>query len=317
MTSKALLAKIARLYYTENHNQRAIAQKLNMSVAGVSRALTRAKEEGIVEITIHESPEHDAALEALLETQFGLRECTVVHEDATEANATSAMARALSEILVRVLRNGDLLGVSWGETLRAMSDQIPNASNREADVVPIIGAMGTVETGIYPNAIATGFARKLNGKAYLVNAPAILSTPEICDSIKNDRAFRPVASNWNNVDTAVVSVSGISAADSVSRFEIFSEAELKQLRQLGVVGATNFDFLDAEGFQVTTELDRRILKIGFERLRAVRNLIVVAFGTHKVAAIRAALRSGIVNVLITDQSTARAVLAAEGTAAET
>ena len=309
MISNTLLSKVARLYYIENRNQQDIAKRLNMSMAGVSRALTRARDCGIVEIRVHDRTENDLASEALLESEYRLRESAVVVASESDDSKSVAMARALADILTRRLRDGSVLGVSWGETLRAMADYLPTVNAVKADVVPIIGAMGTIETGVYPNAIATGFARKLNGKAYLVNAPAIVSSREICESMKQDRIFRPVALNWDSVDTAVVSVSGVTPSDSISRLQIFSVDELEQLRAQGVAGATNFDFLDSDGFQIQTEIDQRILKIGFERLRNIQNLVVVAFGAHKVIPLRAVLRSGIVDVLITDQVTAQALLA--------
>ena len=48
-----LLSKIARLYYLEDLNQQEIAEKLNISRTKVSRYLTKARKEKVVEIRIN------------------------------------------------------------------------------------------------------------------------------------------------------------------------------------------------------------------------------------------------------------------------
>lgn len=308
MLKRSLLAKIARLYYVEDYNQRAIAKRLNMSMASVSRALARAKDERIVEIRVHDSAENDTCLESALETRYGLRECFVVRTADTDSEILSAMANSLSDLFGRVLTNDEIIGVSWGETLRGVSDRLRNNPAIQAHAVPIIGAIGMVETGIYPNAIANSFASRLGGHAYLVNTPAVFDTSKTRISVESERAYAQVAELWENVRTSVVSVSGISEQDSIYRYNIFTSNELQSLRDQGVVCATNFDFLGANGSQVLTEIDDRMIKFGFRRLRELRNLIVVAFGAHKATPIKAALESGIVNVLITDQPTAERVL---------
>lgn len=312
MVKKNLLAKIARMYYLEEVNQKEIAQRLSMSMASVSRAVARAKQEGIVEIHVHDSAETDSELEASIEREYGVRECSVVRAHyADEDGATDSLAASLSDIISRVVLPGGVVGVSWGETLRAVSDRM-TPKDHGAHVVPIIGAMGTVETGIYPNAIAKSFAAKFGGHAYLVNTPAVFDNSETRISVQNERAFESIAALWASVDTAVVSVSGVTRQDSIYRFGIFTSEELHSLQSSGVRSAVNFDFLDCEGNHVVTEIDDRMIKLGMTRLREMRNLIVVASGTRKIPAIRAALRSGFVNVLVTDKQTAAGIVNLEG-----
>ena len=48
-----LMTKVARMYYEENMRQADIARQLGVSQATVSRLFNRAKEEGVVRITIN------------------------------------------------------------------------------------------------------------------------------------------------------------------------------------------------------------------------------------------------------------------------
>ena len=173
------LAKIARLYHLEDVGQREIAERLNVSTASVSRALARARDLGIVHISIDESSTAShAGLEIAMEQRFGLRECLLVGRSERLEQTYSDLAEQIGALLSRVLRPGATLGLSWGETLKAVGENLPANTSVRADVVPIIGAMGRIETGVYPNSIARSFAEKLGGNAYLVNTPGNRGHPD-------------------------------------------------------------------------------------------------------------------------------------------
>jgi deoxyribonucleoside regulator len=65
----------------------------------------------------------------------------------------------------------------------------------------------------------------------------------------------------------------------------------------------------AEGTILDTGLEDRVIALPLEALRRAR-VIAVAGGTAKVEAVTAALRTGLVDVLVTDEACARAALAA-------
>lgn len=303
-----IIAKIARLYYLEEMNQKEIGEKLNISLATVSRNLSRAKERGIVQITVHDVRDGQSSLEVTIEKRFNLKECVVTRSAERRENVYREMGSAVGDLLSRVLQAGDEFGVSWGETLRAVGDSLVIDRPCEVDVVPIIGAMGEVETGIYPNAIAASFAQKLGGKSYLINAPAVLDSAAIRESIERDRNFAGVRQRWQKLAAAIVSVSSVTQEASVSRYSILSREELDHLRELGVACATNFNFIDRHGEPVLSDLDDRMIKMTLSELRRIRNLIVVASGAEKVQSILAALAGGFVDILVVDHDTAEALL---------
>jgi DNA-binding transcriptional regulator LsrR (DeoR family) len=295
------------MYYVDELTQRDIADRLQISMATVSRALARAKAQGIVEIRIHEEEAGYGELERRIEADYGLAECVIVPSSARREQIYDDMARALAELLGRLVSSGDYLGVSWGETLKAIADNLPETGKTGVDVVPIIGAMGEVETGIYPNAIAASFARKLGGSSYLVNTPALLDTAETSRSIRNDGNFVRVMRAWEKVTTLLIGVSGLSEVDSISKYAIVPPVELDRLRAAGAVAAMNFTFIDASGSLIETELDDRMIKMDASHMSDARNAIVVAAGARKAQALSAALASGIATVLVTDADAAGAL----------
>jgi DNA-binding transcriptional regulator LsrR (DeoR family) len=73
------------------------------------------------------------------------------------------------------------------------------------------------------------------------------------------------------------------------------------------VGHIALRFFDAQGSLVRTSLDDRTLSITAEQLQKTKRVVAVAGGPSKVNAIRAALRGGFIDVLITDQVTGAAL----------
>jgi DNA-binding transcriptional regulator LsrR (DeoR family) len=51
-----------------------------------------------------------------------------------------------------------------------------------------------------------------------------------------------------------------------------------------------------------------VIGIGLEDLAPIPNVILAAGGPHKVPVVRAVLKRGVVNTLVTDEATARALL---------
>ena len=92
---------------------------------------------------------------------------------------------------------------------------------------------------------------------------------------------------------------------------IFSREERAELPRLGAVGDICFRFYDAEGKPITSSLMKRVIGIDLIKLRACKRVVGVAGGAQKMQSILGALRGGLIDVLITDQRTAEALLDAQ------
>jgi len=72
--------------------------------------------------------------------------------------------------------------------------------------------------------------------------------------------------------------------------------------------AEEFGFLTAAGEPVKADLTKRTIGIDAEHMRAIPDVIVIAFGMAKAPAPRAALRSGLVGGVVTHTALAQALL---------
>jgi DNA-binding transcriptional regulator LsrR (DeoR family) len=64
----------------------------------------------------------------------------------------------------------------------------------------------------------------------------------------------------------------------------------------------------ADGAFVAPDLAERAIAISIDELRAVPSVVAVAAGPAKIEAIRGALRTAVVGVLVTDAATASGIL---------
>jgi DNA-binding transcriptional regulator LsrR (DeoR family) len=86
-------------------------------------------------------------------------------------------------------------------------------------------------------------------------------------------------------------------------------ADREALLAQGAVGSMNARFYDAQG-QPVAHLDRRTVALEWSDLAAIPTVIAVATGAGKANAIRGAARTGCLDVLVTDDVTASAILEA-------
>ena len=103
---------------------------------------------------------------------------------------------------------------------------------------------------------------------------------------------------------------GIGTAESSAQTVttgVVTESAMQDVRKRGGVGELIGHFFDENGQRVRTELADRTLSVGIEALKNSR-IVAVGGGDEKVRAIGSILRSGLLNGLITDERTAKALI---------
>ncbi|UCE55892.1 MAG: hypothetical protein JSV31_10725, partial [Desulfobacterales bacterium] len=74
------------------------------------------------------------------------------------------------------------------------------------------------------------------------------------------------------------------------------------------LGAICGRFFDISGQKCTNELDDQIIGLNLNELKKINHKVAIAFGPEKVKAILGAMRGHFLDVLITDDKTANALL---------
>ncbi len=148
--------------------------------------------------------------------------------------------------------------------------------------------------------------------AIYLNAPAIASTAAIRSAIVADAQIRRTLSEGAKADVAFVGIGSLAKEYTQPTFRLVSEAEAETLRRQGAVGDILGQHFNVQGGRVEGPVGDRIVGIDWQTLSDIPMLVGVAGGPGKGPAVLGALRSGLLNALITDQATADFVVAAEG-----
>jgi DNA-binding transcriptional regulator LsrR (DeoR family) len=313
-----LMAKVARMYYMLGMRQTEICERLNIHQSTVSRVLKRAEREGIVRITVSLPSGTHTEIEEALQARYGLDEAVVVDCLEDEAQIAHDLGAAAAFYLENTLKASDVIGISsWSAALLQMVNAMrPSQRFKSNRVIQILGGVGSPNAEVHAAQVTRRLADLIGGEATLLAAPGVVGSRNARDVLMKDRFVREALDLFPEVTMALVGIGATEPSRGLaSSGNIFSPQEIKLLAGQGAVGDICLRFFNASGEQVVTELNERVISIELAQLRAVRRVVGVAGGHRKIHAIRGALRGKLVNVLITDLSTAQRLLEDAGPAA--
>ncbi len=300
-----VLGKVAELYYLQDRTQAEIARALKISRPHVSRLLKRARQEGIVSISVRLPFGDSPALADEIRRLFPLRDLVIVPSGpAPLAPVVEAAATYLAGQIQRL----SVVGVSWGRTVRSVVDGVPSDPRRGVEVVPLVGGMGLVGDEIHANEIARRLAARLGGKYYVLNAPALAESAGAHAALVRDGAVRAILDRARKVDVAVVGIGSVVPGSTLVQSGYLKPDHLRRLKAAGAVGDICSRFFCPDGSPCRSPLSERVVGIELKDLQQLPWVVCAAVGAEKAPAIVGALRGGYINVLITDEATARVVL---------
>ncbi len=310
--SSQLMTKVALLYYESGMRQSEIAERLSLSQPTVSRLLARARATGIVRTTVIPPAGVHSALEESLRDAYGLLDAVVV-DDAPEGRDRAAdLGSRAATYLQATLSTAPILGISsWSATLLgAASALVPLLSGGQGgQVVQMVGGHGDLRVQAEAARLLSLLAEAMGARPVALPAPAALASRAARDALIDDPALAPVVTMWSAASAALVGIGSIDPSPLLRESgNAWGATEQAELMRRGAVGDICLRFIDEFGNPVASDLDDRVVGIDLAIFRRIPRRIAVAGGPAKVAAIRAALRGGWINVLVTDLSSARAVL---------
>ncbi len=272
-----------------------------MSTATVSRLLRRARLEGIVRIEVRdlETPED---INSMLVSRLGLRRAAVV--GASDTNGLTTLAGPVGTFLKDAgLAQGAVLAIGWG---RAVRDVIGAGLPRLPGVitVPATGGMQQPASHFQIGEFVRLAAEQTGGMPCFIHAPYLLSE-EAREGLLRDPATAKQLALWNRVDAAIV---GIGLPHGVEPGHGRLQITRHEQGLVNTVGDVIRHYFDDQGDLVPWEGENRLIAMSPDQLRATPLVIGVAASPQKATAIRAAVRAKLVNALVTDLSTAQAIL---------
>lgn len=308
-----LLIQIARMYYEQDMTQSEISKELGIYRTTISRMLKRVRDEGIVQITIHENIGGHYMMEQKLKDRFGLKEALVVPVEPGEGEPKHAKVKAISQacakLLDRIVRNGDVIGFSWGSTLAAVVEELKPSKKQNVRCVPMVGGpSGRLESRFHVNTICYQAACKWDAHSLMIDVPAITERKATRDELMASRHFKEIADTWSRITVAVFGIGSMEITGETTWRAFYGDAAIEELEHGKVAGDICSRFFDRNGAIVRTGISDRTITIELDRLKQARYSIGVAESLEKVPGIIGALNGGYMNVLVTTEETAYSIL---------
>jgi DNA-binding transcriptional regulator LsrR (DeoR family) len=308
------------LYYRQGRSQKDIARLLGVSAATVSRLLKRAYDDGLVhvELNLPRTP----ALETALVQRYGLRDAVVVPAGG-RADLREELGVAAAAYFEKITQDGMRVGLSCGYTLYQTVYALRARRLKDLVLYPLSGESTLEQVDISPNTLVGMAAAKYRPHvtAYALPVQHVPSARQLLRErrrLLRDPEVRRVYAGAQDVDVALAGIGVIG--EGTPGFCALADSygvSVKRLRQLGVVGEINYQPFDVDGRIVDRPelraLVQRVLAVDGPHLQSLsrrddRWVVAVAGGQEKLDAVRGALEGRFMNVLVTDQDVAAALV---------
>jgi len=298
------LTSIARRFYLEDASKTELADEFSISRFRVARLLQQARELGVVTIQIHDLDEPRDDLSADLAAHLGLDDCVVVTAGESGDDNRRRLARAAAPRIARAIREGDVLGLTWGRTLVAIGEELPALP--PSTVIQLTGTVGN-DLRQSPVEVIRRISGRSSVDAVAVFAPLFAASEEAAATFRSDPSIEAALRRYSELSLAVVAV-GSWDPPITQLGPLLREDERAELEREGAVAEVAGIFFREDGSVIETSLSRRRVSVSADELRRTPRVMAVAGSAEKAAAIAAVSRSGIVRSLVTDDRCAAALL---------
>ncbi len=307
--SDDMLRLVATLYYVDGLGQAEITSLIRVSQTKISRMLAVAQERGFVRITVDQYEARNSKLEHELCARFGLKAAAVV-KIALNAGAETirqTVGHFGASFVSEHLPETGTLAMGGGRSVTEVVHRLrPNAARR----LTIVQAMGSIDSNVSSvDALELGrsLVKLWGGEFLTLSTPAFAKDRKTRDFFLASEQIRSVRERLKKADAALVGVGPLDPSVYIDR-GVLDKNGIKQLRQRNAVGEICGRFFNEKGRECASPWRERVISIDLEYLRKIPQVIGVSAGIERAPAVAAALKGGLVKILLIDESGANALL---------
>lgn len=309
--NELLKVKIAKLFYQNDLSKMEIGEKLRISRLKVAALLEEAVKDGIVKIIINEPNESFIDLENELEKRFKISHAIVVETSIDYESTKKNIGKAAANYLSDTIYDNDIIGVAWGSTTYEAVNYLPDKINRKnITVVQITGGSNQVPININASELTRRIAEIFDAKSYFLHAPIVVKSKEARDILYEEAGIKNTLDMFNKINLAIVGLGATRPEPSSILYKdgFIKKEDFNNSISFDCIGDINSYFYNKEGNECYTILRDRVIAMNLEQLKKVRYVMAVAGGENKADAIIGAMRGRIINIIVTDNKTAEAIL---------
>ncbi|QOZ30148.1 MULTISPECIES: sugar-binding transcriptional regulator [Bradyrhizobium] len=301
-------ARAGWLYFIAGHTQDEIAKMLQVSRASAQRLVSLCLAERLITFRLEHPIAACMELASRLKERFELVHCEVVPSDPAAPLSTAGIAERSANLLEMTLRSETpvIVALGTGRAVRAAVERVSPIERPDHQIVSLVGNISADGSASFYDTVGR-LADRTGARHYPMPLPFLMSSED-----ERNRMVRidPIARVRAVAAKADLRLIGIGQMDQKAQVHVdgfVTREELLEMMRLGAIGEVTGWAYDAKGRLIKGGTNKRLTSIP-PQIPAVSTTIAAAVGAGKVPAIKAALAGRVVNGLITDEATARAVL---------
>jgi DNA-binding transcriptional regulator LsrR (DeoR family) len=243
-----------------------------------------------------------------LKDAFELLYCEVVPTDPSSPTSIAGIAERAAALLESTLSADKpvIIAIGTGRAMRAAVEQVPPMDRPNHQLVSLVGNISPDGSASFFDTVAR-LADVTKARHYPMPLPVFASSEAEREQLLR---INPVTRVRAIAAKATLRLVGVGQVDQGAQIHVdgfISREELFELMRLGAVGEVVGWALDAEGRIIEGGTNQRLTSVPLP-VPAGALTVGAAVGPAKLAAIRAALKGRILNGLILDEATAKALL---------
>ncbi len=297
---ESLIIKTAWYYYLENMTQQRIAEILGISRIRVIKLLEKARQTGVIQFQVRKDSASRMALEKKLCEKYNLHDSFVVPTNPEADGVNETIAKAAAMYIGDRIDENTILNIGYGDTPSRVLNNLAMMSEKPITCISLTGGVNYY----LPNTHSQTF----NARLFLMPAPLIASSGALASAMRQEAAVTEISRMALLSGISVVGIGGMSEDATILKSGILSKNDMYYLKMQGAVGDILSHFLDEDGNLLNNDVEDRLISTPLETIKNLENVIGVAAGNAKIAAIRAVLRGAYLDVFITDENTAQQLL---------
>lgn len=329
LTDERFLRKVAYLYYEDGHSQEAIAGMEFCSRQTVSKALQKARERGLVRISIVPDMRTGYLRNLMREVRVALdledlilvagQNMDAIDSQGVLDDVVIEVTKAAAEYLDQLLSDVDILAVSGGKTfMRNLVRYVqPTKALPHMRVVATIGFASEHTNLGDANMIAYDLAQAYGAVHQWFPCPAFLSEKSQVDFARKMPLIKEAYDMMTQASVTVTSLWVPQTNEDMVRQGVLSRQQLAAIDTYHPAADVNHWIFNADGECINQLLDPPPYYLsGLEipmlkdKIRTTNAKVILVAGGRPsyVPAIRAVLKAGLANILVTDHVTAQLLL---------
>ncbi len=327
------LRRIAYMYYEDGNSQEVIAEKEFCSRQTVSKALQKAKDRGIVRISIVPDMRTGYLRNLSREVRADLKLDDVVlvpgrsfegiKENETLDEVVVEIATAAGDYLDQLISDTDVLAVSGGTTfMRNVVRYLkPTKLLPHLRVVSTIGFVQAHTSDGDANLITYDIAEAYGGRHIWCCMPAFFpsspgSQEHLLKIMHNDPIIKQAVDLYDKASVVMLGIWPPHTNNEMILRGILSKEQIQAVETYNPAVDINHWVFDAEGRCINTMIEPQpyclsgleIPSLKEKIRRGTKVILVAGGGPAYLPALRAALKAGLASIVITDHITAQLLL---------